>query len=213
MTGGADARCTGLLGLEWPLEFAKTFFVGVWLERLECCDDAVLDWGSMTSIIRRFGLAFALVVLLTGASSAYADTILNYQITGPGTNGTFNASFTLFAHPTPSGGNSLAFWFSSLPVDVNGTWNNLTVIFTSLLGGGVAGTNSFALVGQQLFSWPSSSSTPTMNIGKFSLSGAAGSGWGTYTVAVSRVREPASLLLLGAGLLLLFGVHLLRRLA
>ncbi len=170
----------------------------------------------MTSTIRRFGLVFALVVLLAGASSAYADTILNYQITGPGPNGTFNASFTLSGNPTPSGGNPLVFWFSSLPVNVNGTWTNLTMVFSSLLGGGVSGTNSFALVGQQLFSWSSSSSTPTMNIGIFNLLGATGSGWGSYQVTVipaTSVPEPPSSLLLGAGLLILFGFHLLRRFA
>lgn len=164
----------------------------------------------MTSIIRRFALAFALVVLLAGASSAYADTILNYQITGPGPSGSFNASFTLSSNPTPSGGNSLAFWFSSLPVYVNGTWKTLTVGFSSLLNGSVVGTNSFALAGQQLFSWPSSSSTPIMNEGKFALSGLTGSGLGQYTVTVRSVPEPGSLVLLLTGVLLLFGFYVLR---
>jgi hypothetical protein len=168
----------------------------------------------MRSTIRRFGFGFALVVLLAGASSARADTILSYQITGPGSNGTFTASFTLPQHPTPSGGNALTFWFSALPVDVNGTWTNLTVVFSGLLGGGgVAGTNSFALVGQQLFSWPLSSSTPIMNSGNFNLWGGTGSGLGYYTVIVTpatSVPEPGSLILLLTGVLLLFGVRILR---
>jgi len=171
----------------------------------------------MNSTIRRFVLALAVVILLAGASSAYADTILNYQIAGPGSNGTFTADFTLGMHPTPSGGNALAFWFSNLPVDVNGTWTNATVAFTSLLGGGVAGSNAFALVGSQLFSWPSFSSTPIMNTGIFTLSGLTGSGWGSYTLTVTPATVPtpesASLVLLLLGLLVLFGGSRLRRLA
>jgi hypothetical protein len=139
---------------------------------------------------------------------------LNYQITGPGSNGTFIADFTLGMHPTPSGGNSLAFWFSNLPVDVNGTWTSVTVAFSSLLGGGVAGTNTFALVGAQLFSWPLSSATPIMNTGIFTVSGVTGSGLGSYTVTVSPAiissPEASSLVFLVLGLVVLFAARRLR---
>ena len=168
----------------------------------------------MNSTLRRLLLALALIILLAGASSASADTLLNYQITGPGSNGTFIADFTLFMHPTPSGGNSLAFWFSGLPVNVNGSWTNLTVAFSSLLGGGVAGSNTFALVGAQLFSWPLSSATPIMNTGIFTVSGITGSGLGSYTVNVSPAiissPEASSLVFLVLGLLVLFAVRRLR---
>lgn len=166
---------------------------------------------SMNSTIRRCGLVLAVVILLAGASSAFADTVLNYQITGPAPNGTFVADFTLGMHPTPSGGNSLAFWFSNLPVDVNGTWQNLTVAFTSVLGGGVAGSNTFALIDAQLFSWSSYSSTPTMSVGNFTAYGITASGSGSYKVTVYpqtvATPESSSLVFLLVGLFALFAVR------
>jgi hypothetical protein len=166
----------------------------------------------MKSMIRRIVLAFAAVILLLGATSANADTILNYQISGPDS---FSASFTLPQNPTPSGGNELAFYFASLPVDVNGTWTNLTVAFYSaLFGGGILGSDTFDLYGRQLFSWADSSSTPTMDSGTFyTIGAAAGSDRGLYEVTVRAVPEPTSFILLGTGLLTLFGVRLRRRLA
>jgi hypothetical protein len=155
---------------------------------------------------------------LAGASSAKADTLLTYQITGPGSAGTFNAGFTIFMHPTPSGSTSLGFWFSNLPVTVNGALTNLTIAFSNLLGGSAAGSGTFALVGSQLFSWPSGSSTPIMNTGIFTAYGVTASGIGTYTVSVSpaliiTTPEAASLLLLVIGLLAIFGARRLRLLA
>jgi hypothetical protein len=173
----------------------------------------------MNSTIRRLVLFAAVLILLAGASSARADTLLYYQVIGPGSQGTFIADFTIGMHPTPSGGNALAFWFTNLPVDVNGTWTNLTVAFTSLLGGGVAGSNTFALVGSQLFTWPSSSSTPIMNAGVFSLTGITASGLGTYTVTVTpgvgviSTPESATLVFLALGSLVLVGARRRRLLA
>jgi hypothetical protein len=170
---------------------------------------------SMNFTTRGFVLAFAFVVLLAGACSASADTIVS--ISGPGPNGSFTASFSL--PTTPSRGGPLGFDFVNLPVDLNGKWTNLTVVFDSgVLGGGVLGIDGFYLFGQQLFSWSSSSSTPTMDFGTFQLFGATGSGVGSYTVAITDppsrgVPEPSSVLLLSLGALMLFGVHLLRRFA
>jgi PEP-CTERM motif-containing protein len=168
---------------------------------------------SVNSIIRHIVLPLAVVILLAGASSASADTVVT--ISGPGPNGTFNASFTLPA--TPSAGGPLAFDFTNLPVDLNGKWTNLTVeLDSSALGGGVLGFDGFYLFGKQLFTWSSSSSSPTMDLGTFELCGAAGSGIGCYTVTLTdppptAVPEPSSILLLGMGALMLVGVHLLRR--
>jgi len=175
----------------------------------------------MKSIIRRIVIAFAVVILSLGATSAYADSILNYQISGPGS---FTASFILPQNPTPSGGNQLGFYFANLPVDVNGTVENLKVYFyNTQIGQGLGGSDSFSLFafGQQLYSWSASASTPTMELGTFSAVGAgAGSRLGLYTVFVTdppgtpnRVPEPASGTLLGVGVLTLFGLHLRRRFA
>jgi hypothetical protein len=175
--------------------------------------------GQVNAMIRRIVLVLVGLVLFLSASSAHADTILNYQITGPSS---FTASFSLPQNPTPSAGNQLGFAFANLPVDVNGTWQNLTVYFyNSIIGQGVGGSSSFSLFafGQQLYSWSASASTPTMEHGTFYALGAgAGSGLGVYTLSVTdppststQVPEPAALTLLGFGALAVAGLHLLRR--
>jgi hypothetical protein len=168
--------------------------------------------------VARFLLVCSALVLFAGVSSAHADTIVNYQITGPGPTGTFNATFSLPVNPTPNGGSPWGFEFNSLPVDLNGQWTDLTVFFdSSWIGGGVLAIDGFYLFGPQLFSWPSSSSTPTMDVGTFQLYGATGAGGGVYTVRATdapyRVPEPASILLLGTSTLILFGIYRRRRLA
>jgi len=170
----------------------------------------------MITLVRRLVLAVAVLIILAAASSAHADSLLNYQITGPGSAGTFTADFTLFMHPTPSGGNSLAFWFASLPVNVNGRWGPVTLTFDGRTGfGGMLGLfSSWALLGPQLYS--GSTYSPTMSVGNFTLAGAAGSGLGVYSLTVTpatSVPEPTSFILLVTGLLALFGIQLLRRFA
>jgi hypothetical protein len=173
----------------------------------------------MTGTVRRFGMAFVLVVLLAGASSAYADTILNYQITqitGFGTNAPSTVNFTLAMHPTPSGGSSSAFSLPPLQASLNGVSMTVTPIFSnSILGGGMLGLFGFAFgSAQQLYSW--SNSSPTMYVGNFALTGVTIGSAGTYRLTVTpaaSVSEPASFILLIAGLLALFGIQLLRRVA
>jgi len=173
----------------------------------------------MNSTRHRFVLVLAVVILLAGASSASADSIVNYQINGPGPTGTFTLSFSLHQNPKPSAGNQLGFDFANLPVDVNGTWKNLTVYFYNglLIGRGPGASNSFSLfgIGQQLYSWSASASTPTMELGTFHARGALAGSRGLYTVTVTdppgAAPEPASVTLLGMGLLTLCGVGRRRR--
>jgi hypothetical protein len=78
---------------------------------------------------------------------------LNYQFSGLIPNAFFAASFTLPEHSTPSKVllSRSELYFAPLPVNDCGKWTTLTVVFSSLLGGGVLGTDGFALLGQLLF--------------------------------------------------------------
>jgi hypothetical protein len=159
---------------------------------------------------RRLGLAFALVVLLAGASSAYADPILHYKVTG---SENYTAYFTLAMHPTMlPGGSSSLFLLPAFTAYVNGAPTPVILAFSNLplVGSGIAGLFSFALGGSSrpLYSW--SNNSPTMNVDTFHLVGYGGPGWGSYTLTVS-VPEPTSFILLVTGLLALFGIQLLRR--
>src|SRR5882762_5624949 len=146
-----------------------------------------MSWnkGSMNSIVRRFVLPIAVVVLLAGASPTHADTILNYQITQISGSGNSAANFTLAMHPTPSGGNSSAFYLLPVQAYLNGAPITVTPVFSSsLLGGSILGLFGFALVGpQQLYSW--SNSSPTMYVGNFMLTGGTLGSMGTYKLTVT----------------------------
>ena len=167
----------------------------------------------MNSITRRLRLVLALVVLLAGASSAYADPILNYKITGPGN---YTANFTLAMHPTTiPGGSSSLFSLPAFTAHVNGQPTPVILVFSNLplVGSGIAGLFSFGLgfSSLPLYSW--SNNSPTMKVDTFHMTGLAAPGYGSYTLTVTRVPEPTSFILLVTGLLALFGIQLLRRLA
>ena len=154
------------------------------------------------------------------ASSAHADSILTYNVTGPIGSPSFTATFSLAQNATPSGGGPLSFWYTSTPVSVNGTTEDLTIVFDSqVLLGGVLGLNSFYLFGPQLYTWDWSATTPTLSTGDYVLLGAGGRSGGFYNLHVAsvdatyRVPEPTSAMLLAAGVLALAGLRLRKRLA
>lgn len=167
----------------------------------------------MTRLIRIL-LIGAFLACVT-ATASKADGILNYDITGPGSSDDFTASFSLPDAPQPSGGGPLLFWFSSLPATVDGVATNLTVYFSVDQVGGASSVDSFYLFGSQLYSWAFSSADPTMNTGTFRLYGLSGGGAGVYTVTVTdraiSATEPASIILVLAGLIGLACFGLLRR--
>jgi hypothetical protein len=216
----ADDCCLGLPGSEFTVRACwDGFFEFAAQNDLSTAKTVCRNGDPMMSTIRRFGFAFALVVLLAGASSAHADTILNYQISQINGFGTYTANFDLPMHPTANpGGISSLFSLPNLQAYVNGAWTPVTLVFSNIpfLGSGVAGFFSFALGNSQLplYSW--SNNSPTMNAGTFQLIGIAGSGLGTYKLTVTpatAVPEPTSFIFLVTGLLALFGIQLVRRFA
>src|SRR5215813_9368218 len=108
----------------------------------------------MSTLVKRLMVVAALVLALGSASSAYADSILNYNVSGPNGSNAFVATFTLPQGVVPDGGSPLSFWYDDVAVTINGKTKDLTVVFDSEVAlGGVLGLDSFYLFGPQLFTW------------------------------------------------------------
>jgi hypothetical protein len=158
------------------------------------------------------------IMLLVSAAAASADTLLHYVVSGQ----LGSASFDLLQRPkvtfssnedfyvTVDNGSLklLGYSFSLPPFGLE--FSNLSV------GGGFGldlpnGTD-LQLTGKQMFTL--SDSLPMLSMGTFVLNYS----WlGSVTVTVTDppppIPEPSSIILLGAGVLTLFGFHLLRRFA
>jgi PEP-CTERM motif-containing protein len=160
------------------------------------------------------------IMLVVSVCSASADTLLHYVVSGP----LGSASFDLLQHPTlPT---LKSFSSSDFTVTVhNGSINLMGYSFSAPPfdlefsnasdGGGFALVvpilGEFQLKGSPMFTGLDSAPTLSIGTGTFLLDN------GLVKVAVTdplnAVPEPSSILLLGMGVLMLSGVHLLRRFA
>jgi PEP-CTERM motif len=155
------------------------------------------------------------IMLLVSGGGARADALLHYVVTGP----VGSASFDILQDPTLTSFSSSDFTvtvhngsvnvlghsFSARPFDLefsNASDSGGFALVVPLLG-------EFQLKGSSMFT--GLDSAPTLSTGTFLLAN------GLVTVVVTdpqgSVPEPSSFILLGTGILALFGLHLLRRFA
>jgi hypothetical protein len=158
-------------------------------------------------------------LLLVGAlalvcvSSAKADSVLQYELSGPGA---ATVDFTLSQNPSVVSPTFTPFFFSvNTLASVNGgALQSLTVTFyDALAGGGLsadpAGALSLDLFGPSLYSWAPGATSPTLLTGVFDLYNTAfPTGKATLTVTTVPTPEPSSLLLLLFGGIVLVGAGL-----
>jgi hypothetical protein len=170
------------------------------------------------SIVRKMPLCLALLglSLLAGVTNVKADSV-NFDLT----DGTNTMTWTLPASPTPTGVSTGSF-FAVGPTAVleNGTTTVTQPLqfYTIADGGGASNSPEspltlFDLFGAQVFS--GTLNAPTFVPGDYEFSGGANrwvlSDATDFDLKISPVPEPASILLLGAGLLGLVGMGLRRK--
>jgi hypothetical protein len=152
-------------------------------------------------------VAVLLVVCSGGLSRLEAATIYDFSVT---TNFGTTLLWSLPSQPTPSVVGSSSFTMEAVDVDFNGTPTPTDIQFFNASGGGIGfdfPTSSLDFIGCVVFSGPLTS--PTFNLGSCGLIGGVQTGFGTVTVSLAPgqdpptppVPEPATVLLLAAGLL------------
>jgi hypothetical protein len=155
------------------------------------------------------------IILLVSGGAARADALLHYVVSGS----LGSASFDLLQHPTLTSSNGTDFTVTVHNGNINLLGHSFSAPPFDLEFSNASDSGGFALVvpllgefqvkGSPMFT--GLDSAPTLSMGTFLLAN------GLVTVAVTdppgSVPEPSSFILLGTGILTLFGVHLLRRFA
>lgn len=148
----------------------------------------------MRNLARIVSVSLAIPVM---CAMAHAATMSDFSATGTPYG---DISLTLPTSPTPTSFTADSFSLTSVPLIVDGDSATEDITFYTSSAGGGGGGGGARVTGDQLFSGPTSS--PTFLSGNFTV--------GDFSVMISPastpVPEPASLLLLGTGILGACGV-------